>query len=221
MLKVEGESPLGSLVSLGALLLMILVVVSGLQFAFPGWLVGSVLIPAATGSMALICVCWARYRLGIADWSSLFPRGRFAVVQSAAAGVFIGLTWSAVSSIYFLGVDWIGEPIPWRRIAILPFAPIALSTILFTPIWEELYFRRLVFQTAVSRSPLVVALVVQASVSSLLHFDIPGVVSVDWIVYRFAVALLLAYVYSWSGSIFASIGCHSAINWWSTIAISS
>lgn len=81
-----------------------------------------------------------------------------------------------------------------------------IAVVLIAPIFEEIFFRGILFNEIKNGMPLTIAFIVQAVTFGLFHGN--------WIqgTYAFALALLLCLVYIWYRSIWANIAFHFAFN---------
>jgi len=83
---------------------------------------------------------------------------------------------------------------------------ILLSATLFAPLWEEMFFRGLVYPWLKSRVPQKSALILSALFFASIHFHIPSFLPLA------VLGLVLAFVYEYTGSIVTSIALHAIFN---------
>ena len=83
---------------------------------------------------------------------------------------------------------------------------IALAAVLIAPIWEETLFRGFIYPVVKKYTEPIFAAVFSGLVFSIVHFHVPGLLPL-W-----ALGILLALAYEWTGSLWVPIILHALFN---------
>lgn len=135
------------------------------------------------------------------------PIGLPQVLAALGAGVGFSL-------LIRLAMLTIAVPESWsesyaERVELVSQSPVwvrYLSSVAVAPFAEEWVFRGLVYRRLKSAMPRVAAIVVSSALFAVLHG------TVIWMLYTFALGVLLCVLYEKTRSLWACIACHTAFN---------
>lgn len=93
----------------------------------------------------------------------------------------------------------------------IPF--LILAVVVFTPVLEELLFRKLLYGGLRKKLPVWAALLLSSFVFALLHFQTAGILSaLVQMLFAFLLGCALAFIMEKSGSWIASVILHASVN---------
>ncbi len=181
----------------------------------------SVGLPLASVASLSIVACWIKFGLGL----SLRELGLFSTRRSVGwlvtFGSVVGICWTAVTAESPSGIWFKIAAAPGKYLLMLPLTPIGMSSIAINPIWEELLTRGVIMSVLRARDGVFLAVVGQATIATLMHFRIPGLVPLEAVIFTFAMACLFGLLFEVTGSLHSGIACHVAINWLGHISLLS
>lgn len=164
---------------------------------------------AGVATSLLLVAAWVRWRMhlnmrdiGLA-WQGMWTVQ--AVLLSATVGVLLVATW-ILSTSGPLRVTFTDHLVSTSSY----FS--AFSVVLLSPIYEEAVYRGLYYPALKRSLGRGGALVAQAMLFSLLHFDFFADGSIERSAARFVLGGVLGLLYEYSRSLYSPIACHAAVN---------
>ncbi len=144
---------------------------------------------------------------------------RNALLIGIGADIIIGLIGSAfLALLVYSGVDimpqhvadYFADP---KNAANLPL--MAIQTVIFTPITEEIFFRGILMRTIAKKRSVVSAIIISSVIFALIHFDF------HYIPFLLLAGLLFGTIYAVTDNLWYPIIIHTVINFTAVISFIS
>ncbi|MCL4492317.1 MAG: CPBP family intramembrane metalloprotease [Nitrospirae bacterium] len=135
-------------------------------------------------------------------------------------GVTIAVIYSVVIQLTPLKYGTASVDLKSYSLVYLIWAPFSISgfpSIVLAPISEEILDRGFIYSYLRKKLGVGIALMLQALLFSLLHFNYAYSNALSLLLHRFVVGVILGLLYEKSGNLYPSIICHSTINYLAVI----
>ncbi|WP_454052219.1 CPBP family intramembrane glutamic endopeptidase [Clostridium sp. Marseille-Q7071] len=139
---------------------------------------------------------WKRCNFSNITMKSIIFIGIISICYSVISTCFVGFSYKFFSVYNAI----VSSPVYNESILSL------ISGIIFIPIFEEILFRGIIFNELRDNLSLITSILIQGFIFAVMHGNIIQVI------YTFPLAIMLALVYVWTNSIWASILLHVFFN---------